>query len=254
MTPDIAWVGAATVRATVVEWVSAPLVPVRVIVDVPAGVFPATRTSTVEAPLPLIDAGVKVADAFEGNPVADRPTDPENPLTPLTVTEYVVALPCVTLRLPGVADRVKSGTGAAFTASVTVLVRVWFPLMPVIVSVELPAGVLLEVVTFNVASPAPATEAGVKVALALAGSPDTDRSTVSANPFSAAIVAVYDVPAPCVNVRELGVADIEKSGPGGDCDAVGMIWTAFTGARRVPEVPTGVAVSVNPPATMLNLT
>jgi len=45
------------------------------------------RTSSVEVPLPLMDAGVKVADAFEGSPAADRPTDPVKPFTAVTVTE-----------------------------------------------------------------------------------------------------------------------------------------------------------------------
>jgi hypothetical protein len=64
-----------------------PLVPTIVIVDVPVGVFAAVVTSTVEVPAPLIDAGVNVADAFAGSPVADKSTGPAKPFTAVTVTE-----------------------------------------------------------------------------------------------------------------------------------------------------------------------
>ena len=56
-------------------------------VEVPAGVLPPTRTSIVAVPLPPIEGGVNVAAVFEGNPVADRATDPPKPLTAVTVTE-----------------------------------------------------------------------------------------------------------------------------------------------------------------------
>ena len=149
------------------------------------------------------------------------------------------------------ADTTKSGNGAVFTTSVAVVVRVRPPLVPEIVSVVLAAGVFAAVVTVNVELPAPVSVAGLKVAVALAGNPAMARSTGSANPLSAVVVTVYVVPPPCVTVREPGAAAIEKSGDGG---AVGTICTAFTGARLLPEDAPGVAVSVNPPATMLNFT
>ena len=61
-----------TVSDTDAERVMAPLVPTSVSVDVPVGVFAAVVTSSVDVPAPLTDAGVKIADAFAGNPVADR--------------------------------------------------------------------------------------------------------------------------------------------------------------------------------------
>jgi hypothetical protein len=51
------------------------------------------------------------------------------------------------------------------------------PLVPVIVTVPLPAGVLAAVVTFSVALPEPWTETGVNDAVAFAGSPLTPRFT-----------------------------------------------------------------------------
>ena len=146
----------------------------------------------------------------------------------------------------------KVGPGARATTRAAVVVRIKGPLVPVMVSVELPAGVLVAVVTASVAFPDPVTAAGVNAAVAFAGSPVTARFTVPANPFSAEVVTEYVVPLPCVTVCEPGVEEIVKSGDGA---AVGTICTAFTGARLlfVVDVP-GVAVMVKPVPATLNFT
>jgi hypothetical protein len=77
---------AETTREVVVECVRLPLVPVRVSVEVPAGVVPAVVTVSVEVPLPLIVAGEKLAVAPVGNPLALRVTVPVNPFSAPTVT------------------------------------------------------------------------------------------------------------------------------------------------------------------------
>ena len=59
--------------------------------------------------------------------------------------------------------------------------------MPVIVIVELPAGVVAAVVTLSIALPAPLTAAGVNDAVASSGSPVALRFTAPAKPFSAPI-------------------------------------------------------------------
>jgi hypothetical protein len=64
------------------------------------------------------------------------------------------------------------------------------PLVPVIVRVNVPVGVVLAVVTVIVEEPEPVTEVGLKVALAPDGSPLALKVTAPANPFTAAIVAV----------------------------------------------------------------
>src|SRR5262245_64041058 len=81
-------------------------------------------------------------------------------------------------------------TLAVLTISATVAVRMRDPLVPVMVSVPLPAGVFAAVVTINVALPGPVIKAGVKDAVAFAGSPLTVRLTMPANPFSALVVTV----------------------------------------------------------------
>ena len=94
----------------------------------------------------------------------------------------------------GVAETVKSG--GRFTVSVTVAVRVTPPLVPVIVRVAGPTGVVCAVVTVSVAVPAPAMDDGANVAVAPAGSPLTLNATESVNPFRAVVDTVEVVLAP----------------------------------------------------------
>lgn len=64
------------------------------------------------------------------------------------------------------------------------------PLVPVIVSGKVPVGVEVLVVTVIVEEPEPATEGGLKLALAPAGNPLALRVTVPVNPPEAVTVAV----------------------------------------------------------------
>jgi len=64
------------------------------------------------------------------------------------------------------------------------------PLVPVTVSVEVPVGVVLPVVTVMVEEPLPVIVAGEKVAEAPVGKPLALRVTVPANPLRAPMVTV----------------------------------------------------------------
>ena len=77
---------AETTRLVVAEWVKLPLVPVMVMVEVPAGVLPAVVTVSVDAPLPVTLAGEKLAVAPAGNPVAAKFTTPAKPFRAPMVT------------------------------------------------------------------------------------------------------------------------------------------------------------------------
>jgi len=115
--------------------------------------------------------------------------------------------------VPGLPAIVKSGGGAcAFTTKLTVVVCVKLPLVPLIVSVDVPTGVLPVVVTVNVELPVPVTVAGEKPAVAPAGNPLTLSATAPANPFNAPMLVVYVVALPTLIVRVLGLPDIVKSG------------------------------------------
>ena len=75
-----------TTSVTVAEWDKLPLVPVMVRVKVPVAAEVFVVTFNVEEPAPLIDAGVKLADAPDGSPVALNATVPVNPFWAVVVT------------------------------------------------------------------------------------------------------------------------------------------------------------------------
>jgi hypothetical protein len=72
------------------------------------------------------------------------------------------------------------------------LAALWIrpPLVPVIVSVLVPAGVFVAVVTVNMEEPEPLTEVGLKLLVAPEGSPLSVKPTLPLNPFNALTVAV----------------------------------------------------------------
>jgi hypothetical protein len=91
----------------------------------------------------------------------------------------------------GLPDIVKSGGGAcAFTTKLTVVVCVKLPLVPVIVSVDVPTGVLPVVVTVNVELPVPVTVPGEKAAVAPAGNPLTLSAMEPEKPENAVVWTV----------------------------------------------------------------
>jgi hypothetical protein len=98
----------------------------------------------------------------------------------------LVEPPCVTDWLAGVAPIVKLGGG--LTTSDTFVVWVRLPLVPVIVSVDVPVGVLAAVFTFNVEE-LPAG-LGVKLAVAPVGRPLTLNVTWPPNPPDGVTVIV----------------------------------------------------------------
>jgi len=94
-----------------------------------------TVTDSVEVPEPVTEAGLKLVVTREPCPLTLRLTVPVNPFTAPIV---MVAVPVVvrgTVMLVGESEIVKSGTGAGFTTSVTVVECTRLPLVPVIVTV-----------------------------------------------------------------------------------------------------------------------
>lgn len=68
-----------TPKLTVAVCVRLPLAPVMVTVEVPAGVEALVDTVRVEVPEPVMEDGLKVATAEEGNPLAASDTFPLKP-------------------------------------------------------------------------------------------------------------------------------------------------------------------------------
>jgi hypothetical protein len=86
----------------------------------------------------------------------------------------------------GAADSANDGGG--LTLSVTFVVFVSEPLLPVTVRAKLPVGVLLAVVIVSVELLPTLTEVGLKVAVALAGSPLTLKAIEPVKPFKALVL------------------------------------------------------------------
>jgi hypothetical protein len=78
----------------------------------------------------------------------------------------------------------------AVTVNDTVVEWASEPLVPVIVRLDVPAGVFATVVTFNVALSDAVIDAGVNDAVAVGGNPLTLRVTALEKPFNAPVVTV----------------------------------------------------------------
>ncbi len=116
--------------------------------------------------------------------------------TPLNVT---VLLPWVAPKFdpltvtivptgPAVVDRLL--ISGAFTVIVACVLWTRLPLVPVMVSVELPSGVEAEVATVSVELPAPLIDVGLNVAVAFAGNPVKLKATLPVKPLMAAVETV----------------------------------------------------------------
>jgi hypothetical protein len=115
-------VAAFTVKVTVVEWVRLPEVPVMV---KPTVMLAAVLLAvSVRALVPVALVGLKAAVTPLGKPGMDKLTLLLKPPDGVIVIVLEALEPCVTVRLLGVADRLKSGfvVVAAFTVRLTVAV------------------------------------------------------------------------------------------------------------------------------------
>jgi hypothetical protein len=84
--------------------------------------------------------------------------------------------------------------------------------VPVTTSVALPRAVDDDVWILRVELPAPVTELGLKLQVAPAGTPETEKLTVPLNPLSDETVTVYEVAPPAATFLELGLIESAKSG------------------------------------------
>ncbi len=96
--------------------------------------------------------------------------------------------PGITVWVEGEAANAKSAGG--FTTKVTVAVWVRLPLVPVIVKVELPVGVVAAVVMVMVDDPELVTDDGLKLTVVPDGNPVALKLTVPLNPPDGVTVAV----------------------------------------------------------------
>lgn len=181
-----------------------------VIVTVAVPVVAVLLAVNVTVLLVVVLPGLKEAVTPLGRPEADRLTLPVNPFTGLTVIVLLPLPPCVTETLVGDAESEKFGTAAAFTVSVTVVVWLRLPDVPVIVTVAVPVVAVELAVSVKVLLPV--VLAGLKLAVTPDGSPEAERLTLPLNPFDGLTVIVLDPLLPCVTETLVGDAESEKSG------------------------------------------
>jgi hypothetical protein len=191
--------------------------------------------------VPVVLAGLNEAVTPLGKPEADKLTLPANPFTGPTVMVLDPLDPWMKLTLFGEALNVKSG--AKFTARLIVAVCVRLPELPVTVTVKAPAVAALLAARVSVL--VPVVLAGLKDAVTPLGTPEADKLTLPANPFTGPTVMVLDPLDPWMKLRLFGEALRVKSG---GKFTVRLIVAVCV---RLPEVP--VTVTVKPPVVAVLL-
>ena len=137
-----------------------------------------------EDPAPEMPVGFKEAETREGTPLILKDTSPVNPFS--AETEMVSAPEPPRPTVTEACDTLRAKSAAEVTIKVALVECVSDEaVLPVIVSVKVPAGLLPAVVTVSVDGPDPEMDVGTNVAVAPEGNPLTARFTVSVNPFNA---------------------------------------------------------------------
>ena len=202
---------AVTVTDAVALWLTVPDVPVAVNVAVVAAAVEAAVSVKVELPPAVTVAGLNEPVTPAGRPDTESEMLCVLPFKAEVVTVYGTDPPAATVLLAGEIEMPKSGGGGgALTVSVTVVECVMLGEVPVTVSVYVPPAAVPEF-TVSVELPPVVTEVGLKLALAPAGTPLTERLIVSATPVTTAVEMVLVPVAFWASVIELGDAEIEKS-------------------------------------------
>jgi len=196
------------VSEMVVVCVSVPDVPVMVTVEVPVvAVELAVNVTTLVDVVGLVP---KLAVTPLGRPEADKVTLPVNPPEAVSVMVLLPLVPCFTVRLEGEAESEKLGVAVAFTVSETEVVCVSVPLMPVMVTLDVPVvavelavkvTTLVEVVGFV-----------PKLAVTPEGKPEADKVTLPVKPPEGVTVMVLFPLVPWVTLRLVGEAERVKFG------------------------------------------
>lgn len=143
--------------------------------------------------------------------------------------------PALTLRLAGVAARVKLGGGLTLSAIVALLVKV--PEVPAMVTVDVPVAAVLAAAKVTELLPA---VTGPKVAVTPVGRPDAANATVPLKPFNAVMAMLLAPLDPWLMLKVAGVGARVKLGFGRIVSAMVALLV------EVPDVP--VTVTVDRPA------
>jgi hypothetical protein len=145
--------------------VNAPLTPCAVKLNVPVAASAAAETVRLDVALPfaggVTEAGLKVHVDPAGRPVQPRSTAELKPLVEVTVQVLApLVCPWVTVRLAGLHDTLKLGTGAGLTVSAMLADRVSAPLVPWAWIVKFPVAAPPEAAMVSVLPAVGVTDAG----------------------------------------------------------------------------------------------
>jgi hypothetical protein len=192
----------------VVVCVSVPEVPVIVTVEVPVvAVVLAVKVTTLVDVVGLVP---KLAVTPLGRPEADNVTLPVNPPDAVSVMVLLPLVPCFTVRLEGEAESEKLGVAVAFTVSDTEVVCVSVPLMPVIVTFDVP--VVAVELAVKVTTLVDVVGFVPKLAVTPEGNPEADKVTLPVKPPEGVTVMVLLPLLPWVTLRLVGEAERVKLG------------------------------------------
>ncbi len=208
------------ISVTVVECVSAPLVPVTVTVYVPGTALFLTLKVSVDVPVPPADSvtvgGLNDTVTFEGTPDVDSVTVPLKPFSEVRVMVVEPEDWRGIVRDVGEALIVKSAPGPV-TESVYVVLWLMAPEVPTTVMVYEPAGVLRVVPIVNVLVKVGLPLVGLRLVEMVGSAGDTEdvRVTSWVVPLSRETVIVEVVLPPWETEPLEGLALRLKSNPGG---------------------------------------
>jgi len=165
---------------------------------------------SVKVLLAVAGFGLKDAVTPLGKPEADRLTLPVKPFCGAIAIVLVPLAPCVTVTLPGDAERPKFGRAVTARA----IVAIWdkLPDVPIMVTVAVPVTAALLAVSVKVLL----AVAGfaLKDAVTPLGRPDTDKLTLLLKPLNGVTVTALVPLVPSGTVRLLGDAERVKSPTG----------------------------------------
>jgi hypothetical protein len=190
-----------TVSVTVVVCVKLPEVPpTATVVEPVADVWVAVSVRLVL----LVDGfGENTAVTPLGRPVAENKTLPLKPPNGVTVIVLNPCPPCGTFTPLGLADRVKPVR--AVTVSVSAVVCVRWPEVPMTVTVATPVAAVSVAVSVRVVLLAEGL--GLNVAVTPVGRPTAENVTFPLNPLYGVIVIALVLCPPCTKLKLLGEAD-----------------------------------------------
>jgi hypothetical protein len=189
-----------------IVWLNVPALPVMVRVDEPA----AAEADTESVKMQLVEDGPVPNDPVTpvGNPETVTVTALLNPFCEINVIVLVPVAPPETLSEVGEADKLNDG--GCVMVSVTVVLLVSKPEVPVMVTVALAAAAAL--VAVKVATLVRVDDMAPKLAVTPAGSPEAASETAALNPFRAATAMELVPLVPGFRFKAAGEAESVKLG------------------------------------------